>query len=116
MGHRPAIYAVGDLHGEVTLPRRLLGTMPIGPDDTLVFLGDYRDRGEDSAATIATLRDFARCHGRAVFLRGYQQGTSPLGRAGLAAPADWLVALGYPPPGQPGTAPVQPDQEVPRAA
>jgi hypothetical protein len=48
--------------------------------------------------------------------RGCHQGTSPLSRAGLAAPADWLVALGYPPPGQPGTPLAQPAQEAPRAA
>lgn len=62
-------FAVGDLHGEVTLLRRLLDTLPIQPDDTLVFLGDYLDRGEDSAATIVELRMLAEAH-RCVFLRG----------------------------------------------
>lgn len=66
----PLTYAIGDLHGEVTLLKRLLAQLPLRDDDTLVFLGDYLDRGEDSAATIATLRDVARAHRASVFLRG----------------------------------------------
>jgi len=65
----PSTYAIGDLHGEVTLLRRLLTLLPVQAGDTLVFLGDYLDRGEDSAATIALLQDLARAH-QCVFLRG----------------------------------------------
>lgn len=65
----PCTYAVGDLHGEVTLLRRLLAALPLRLDDTLVFLGDYLDRGEDSAATIAALRALER-ERTCVFLRG----------------------------------------------
>src|SRR5438105_13479 len=65
----PRTYAVGDLHGEVTLLQRLLALLPLREGDTLVFLGDYLDRGEDSAATIATLRTLARQRA-CVFLRG----------------------------------------------
>ena len=64
----PHTYAVGDLHGEVTLLRRMLATLPLREEDTLVFLGDYLDRGENSAATIAELR--ALSHQRHIFLRG----------------------------------------------
>ncbi len=66
----PATYAIGDLHGEVTLLRQLLATLPLRDEDTVVFLGDYLDRGENSAATLAALRDFARGHAASVFLRG----------------------------------------------
>lgn len=66
----PVTYAVGDLHGEVTLLRRLLIALPLRDQDTLVFLGDYLNRGEDSAATVATLRALARSHRACVFLRG----------------------------------------------
>ncbi len=66
----PGAYAIGDLHGEVTLLRRLLAILPLRDQDTLVFLGDYLDRGEDSAATVATLRALARAHRACVFLRG----------------------------------------------
>jgi hypothetical protein len=36
-------------------------------------------------------------HNHRVAPRGVHQGTSPLQRSGLPAPADWLTALGYPP-------------------
>jgi serine/threonine protein phosphatase 1 len=63
-------YAVGDVHGEVTLLKRLLALLPFREEDTLVFLGDYLDRGEDSIATILALRDLQRSHQKSVFLRG----------------------------------------------
>lgn len=66
----PATYAIGDLHGEVTLLRRMLDTLPLCDDDTLVFVGDYLDRGEDSAATIAALRELAESRRACIFLRG----------------------------------------------
>jgi len=48
--------------------------------------------------------------------RGPHQGTSPLARAGLDAPPDWLVALGYPPHADaPAPAP-RLAQPLPRAA
>jgi hypothetical protein len=39
----------------------------------------------------------AVCHNHRLAPRGLHQDTSPLSRSGLDAPADWLVALGYPP-------------------
>ena len=66
----PVTYAIGDLHGEVTLLRRLLAALPLRDRDTLVFLGDYLNRGEDSAATVAALRALACTHRACIFLRG----------------------------------------------
>lgn len=66
----PATYAVGDFHGEVTLLARLLAKLPIQALDTIVFLGDHLDRGEDNAATIEALWELERRHPRLVFLRG----------------------------------------------
>jgi len=63
-------YAIGDLHGEVTLLRRLLTTLPVREMDTLVFLGDCLDRGEDSVATILALLELKRSHPACIFLRG----------------------------------------------
>src|SRR6185312_17201442 len=65
----PCTYAVGDLHGEVTLLRRMLAALPLRPEDTLLFLGDYVDGGEDSPATLAVLRDLGERR-PVVFLRG----------------------------------------------
>jgi len=67
--HTSATYAVGGLHGEATLLRRLVDRLQPRADDTLIFVGDYVDRGEDSLATIDELRSLAtRCH--CVFLGG----------------------------------------------
>ncbi len=63
-------YAIGDLHGEVTLLRRLLTTLPVREMDTLVFLGDCLDRGEDSVATILALLALKGSHPACIFLRG----------------------------------------------
>src|SRR5262249_26241416 len=65
----PCTYAVGDLHGEVRLLRRMLALLPVRPEDTLLFMGDYLDRGEDSAATIAALREL-EAQRPVIFLRG----------------------------------------------
>lgn len=67
---QPVTYAIGDIHGEVTLLQQLLSILPLQEEDTLVFLGDYVDRGEDSLATINVLRDLRRKHPSCVFLRG----------------------------------------------
>jgi serine/threonine protein phosphatase 1 len=63
-------YAIGDIHGEITLLQRLLAQLPLRDEDTLVFLGDYVDRGEDSIATIFALRDLQRRRSGTIFLRG----------------------------------------------
>jgi serine/threonine protein phosphatase 1 len=64
-----ATYAIGDLHGEVTLLRQLLAQLAPRSQDTLIFLGDYLDRGEDALGTIETLANVSTlCH--CIFLRG----------------------------------------------
>lgn len=68
-------YAIGDLHGEVTLLRQLLAILPFREEDTLVFLGDCLDRGEDSIATIRTLRELKRKHPLCIFLCGNHEDT-----------------------------------------
>ncbi|GHO46287.1 serine/threonine protein phosphatase [Ktedonospora formicarum] len=63
-------YAIGDIHGEVTLLRRLFEILPLREEDTLVFLGDCLNRGEDSVGTIYALRDLKQQHPACIFLRG----------------------------------------------
>ncbi|HEY3448759.1 MAG TPA: metallophosphoesterase [Myxococcales bacterium] len=49
--------AVGDVHGDFEALERLLGLLPpLEPTDTLVFLGDYVDRGPHSAKVVELLR------------------------------------------------------------
>ncbi|EYF00734.1 metallophosphoesterase family protein [Chondromyces apiculatus] len=65
-------FAIGDIHGDLTALRTLLGRLPpLVPTDTLVFLGDYLDRGPCSAEVIQLLRDLPRrTPARVVALRG----------------------------------------------
>ncbi len=55
MAHRS--FAIGDIHGDLRALRILLSRLPsLDPQDTLVFLGDYIDRGPDSAGVVDFLR------------------------------------------------------------
>lgn len=47
-----AIFAVGDIHGCLTALQTVLAGANIGADDTLVYLGDYVDRGPDSHGVV----------------------------------------------------------------
>jgi serine/threonine protein phosphatase 1 len=63
------LYAVGDIHGESGMLGELLATLPLGPDDRIVFVGDYVDRGPDSKGVVEQLIAFSREH-PCVFLLG----------------------------------------------
>ncbi len=65
-------FVIGDIHGERALLDALLASLPfIAPDDTLVFLGDYIDRGPDSRGVVETLRRLPeQTAGKVVLLRG----------------------------------------------
>ena len=68
-GHSCVIYAIGDIHAELEKLEELLGLLPLQADDTLVFLGDYIDRGPDARGVVerlVRLRDERRC----IFLLG----------------------------------------------
>ncbi|MEM7412484.1 MAG: metallophosphoesterase family protein [Myxococcota bacterium] len=49
------LYAVGDIHGERDQLEALLAALPLLPEDRLVFLGDYVDRGPDSKGVVDLL-------------------------------------------------------------
>jgi len=54
------IFAIGDVHGCATELRLLLNKLPLTPESTVVFLGDYVDRGPQSKEvidTVLTLRE-----------------------------------------------------------
>lgn len=67
------IYAIGDIHGYVDALIALLGAINADGCDTtqdrLVFLGDYIDRGPDSAAVLAVVAAMVE-EGYAIALRG----------------------------------------------
>lgn len=67
------IYAIGDIHGKARLLKGALAFLEpflLTPEDTVVFLGDYIDRGEDSRGVLEQCLEFARRHKATVFLRG----------------------------------------------
>lgn len=65
-------FAIGDIHGELDHLRALVAKLPLlDPDDTLVFLGDYIDRGPRSEEVVRVVRAFSRELGcKVVTLRG----------------------------------------------
>lgn len=65
-------FAIGDIHGEIEHLLRLLHKLPaLDAEDTLVFLGDYLDRGPDSAKVVTGLRGLSeKLRAKVVCLRG----------------------------------------------
>jgi serine/threonine protein phosphatase 1 len=65
------LFAIGDIHGCARELERLVRALEPAAGDTLVFVGDYVDRGADSRAVIDDLLDLARRPGlTTVFLKG----------------------------------------------
>jgi serine/threonine protein phosphatase 1 len=65
-------FAFGDIHGEIDHLKAVFGRLPpLVETDTLVFLGDYLDRGRHSCAVIDFLRSLpGQTPARVVCLRG----------------------------------------------
>jgi len=61
---------VGDIHGTDGLLAALLERIAAQGPARLVFVGDYVDRGEDSAGVLARLHALSSSNPRAVFLAG----------------------------------------------
>lgn len=57
------LIAVGDIHGEIKKLNSLLKKLCINKDDTVVFLGDYIDRGPSSKEVVDKLLELSKiCH------------------------------------------------------
>lgn len=65
----PRILAIGDIHGCFKALTALLDAVRLAPDDQLIFLGDYVDRGEDTRGVIELFLSDQRLK-NAIFLRG----------------------------------------------
>jgi serine/threonine protein phosphatase 1 len=65
-------FVVGDIHGDIGALFELLSRLPtLTENDTIVFVGDYVDRGPRSAQVIDYLRRLPKeCPARVVALRG----------------------------------------------
>ncbi|MDZ4165043.1 MAG: metallophosphoesterase family protein [Smithellaceae bacterium] len=69
------IFAIGDIHGCRDLLEKLLKQPKIDPlDDTLVFVGDYIDRGPDSKGVVDRLIRLQEEYRQVVFLQGNHEG------------------------------------------
>lgn len=64
-------YVIGDVHGCLDELSCLVASLPLEKGDTLVFLGDYIDRGPHSKGVVSYLTDLDRQgKQKTVFLRG----------------------------------------------
>lgn len=68
------VYAVGDIHGcsdeTAVLLKHLEQEEGLNDDDTIIFLGDYIDRGPDTKGVVDILLDFKVRFPKARFLKG----------------------------------------------
>lgn len=55
-----ATYAVGDIHGRYDVLKSLIDKLNLTPDDHVVFLGDYVDRGPDWFSVIKFIDDLKK--------------------------------------------------------
>jgi serine/threonine protein phosphatase 1 len=105
------LLAIGDIHGCHRQLRGLLDRLRPIDSDQLVFLGDYIDRGPDSAGVIEVLLALRARFPRSVFLRGNHDqmlldvlaGEDPtlfLCNGGGKTIASYQARGGWPPPGE----------------
>ena len=65
-------FVIGDIHGCSDELRYLVDALPVQPNDEIIFLGDYIDRGPDSHGVVSyliKLRDYLK-ENKLVFLKG----------------------------------------------
>ena len=64
-------FVIGDIHGCSELLEELLEKIkPLAKDDTVIFIGDYIDRGPDSRGVIDTVLQLRSEHSRVITLMG----------------------------------------------
>jgi serine/threonine protein phosphatase 1 len=66
----PRLFAIGDIHGCADELAVMLKAIAAGPGDTIVFVGDYIDRGPDSRGVVEIALELQRGPATAVFLKG----------------------------------------------
>ncbi|WP_448375069.1 metallophosphoesterase family protein [Fervidobacterium sp.] len=64
-----SLWAIGDIHGCLRSLESLINKVSPGPEDKLIFLGDYIDRGPDSKGVVDFLLLLSK-QTQCVFLRG----------------------------------------------
>jgi len=89
----PLTYAIGDIHGALHKLQRLVARCEQhagGRARNYVFLGDYIDRGPDSAGVLRFLREMQTMRRDAVLLMGNHEAMLLAVIDGAADPALWL--------------------------
>ena len=64
------LYAIGDIHGHLSVLEDLFASIPFQEKDEIVFVGDYIDRGPNSSGVVDFLIDKKNKFPEMVFLRG----------------------------------------------
>src|SRR5262245_4349915 len=85
--------AIGDIHGHADVLRALLRAVGLRPDDRVITLGDYVDRGPDSRGVIEQLLTLRR-RGQLVALRGNHDFMMLQARGRHDALEEWLYCGG----------------------
>lgn len=88
-----SIFAIGDIHGCSRALDVLLSAIPLGPEDTLVTLGDYGDRGPDTRGVIERLLVLRERY-HLVALRGNHEVMMCKARQDRGGLLDWLAVGG----------------------
>jgi len=89
------IYCIGDIHGNVIALNSLVMKVPFLNEDTIVFLGDYIDRGPDSKQVLNYLISFSKVFGcKTIFLKGNHEQMYLDYESGIFADI-WLGNGGY---------------------
>jgi len=93
----PLTYAIGDIHGSLDKLRRLIARceeQAEGRPATFIFLGDYIDRGPDSAGVVDFVMALqSRAQSRVVALRGNHEAIA-LGVVAGTLPEDYWLDQG----------------------
>ncbi len=113
---RTRTLAIGDIHGTSTALDALLAAVRPKPDDRLIFLGDYVDRGPDTRGVLDRLIVLGQLH-HCVFLRGNHELMMTRARHDRGELRMWLSVGGAQAlasysraPGQAGTLAAVPDE------
>lgn len=81
--------AIGDIHGCIVALRTLAEFAAFQPDDVVVTLGDYVDKGSDSRAVLDWLVDY-QARGQLIALRGNHDILFLQARESRKASREWL--------------------------
>jgi serine/threonine protein phosphatase 1 len=83
------ILAVGDIHGCLAQLDVLLAAVNLGPTDHLVLLGDYVDRGPDSAGVLKRIMGLHKTH-HVTAIMGNHEEMMMRSRAGMPFLREWV--------------------------